>query len=125
MHRCIAALKIDHLEGEEIVMGVVTNPSKPRAAGSTAHQYLLDDRPIDLPADTGQSGPERPGLDAVQLTKNGSDPAANRWQRIQRRAYELAEQRGFPAGAELRDWLEAEREIDAPFPSPPPNESTG
>src|SRR5688572_13214435 len=100
MQRCITALKIDHLEGEEIVMGVVSDPSKPRASGSTAHNYLVGDRPIDLPADTEQGGPEPPGLDAVHLTKNGGAPAANRWQRIQRRAYELAEQRGFPAGAE-------------------------
>jgi hypothetical protein len=120
-----SALKIDHLEGEEIVMGVVGNPSKTRAAGSTAHQYLIGDRPIDLPADTEQSGPQPPLPDAVHPKTNGSASAANRWQRIQRRAYELAEQRGFPAGAELRDWLEAEREIDGPSPLSPPDRSTG
>lgn len=37
----------------------------------------------------------------------------SRWQRIARRAYELAQKRGFTPGAELRDWLRAEQEIDA------------
>lgn len=40
-------------------------------------------------------------------------PSSNRWQRIARRAYELAQRRGFTPGAELGDWLQAEREIDA------------
>lgn len=43
-----------------------------------------------------------------------SDPAVKmRWSRISRRAYELAQQRGFTPGAELSDWLQAEKEIDA------------
>ncbi|HEY5761185.1 MAG TPA: DUF2934 domain-containing protein [Steroidobacter sp.] len=37
----------------------------------------------------------------------------SRWQRIARRAYELAQKRGFTPGAELSDWLRAEQEIDA------------
>jgi len=36
----------------------------------------------------------------------------NRWQQISRRAYELARQRGFTPGAELNDWLQAEKEFD-------------
>lgn len=36
-----------------------------------------------------------------------------RWSRISRRAYELAQQRGFTPGAELSDWLQAEQEVDA------------
>lgn len=40
-------------------------------------------------------------------------PGMNRWQRIARRAYELAQRRGFTPGAELSDWLQAEKEIDA------------
>lgn len=37
---------------------------------------------------------------------------ANRIQRIQEAAYRRAQDRGFSPGAELNDWLEAEREID-------------
>jgi hypothetical protein len=32
--------------------------------------------------------------------------------RIEARAYQLAERRGFAEGAELDDWLEAERQVD-------------
>jgi hypothetical protein len=37
----------------------------------------------------------------------------DRQQMIAERAYQLAEQRGFEPGAELEDWLAAEREVDA------------
>jgi len=33
--------------------------------------------------------------------------------RISEAAYRLAQERGFAPGAELQDWLAAEREIDA------------
>ena len=39
--------------------------------------------------------------------------AAERHQRICDLAYRRAEQRGFAAGGEFDDWLEAEREVDA------------
>ncbi len=44
-------------------------------------------------------------------------------QRITRRAFEIAERRGFSPGHELDDWLEAEREIEAGQPrnTPPDN----
>ncbi len=43
-------------------------------------------------------------------------------ERIERRAYELAEQRGFAPGQEVEDWLQAEREIEAgPARSTPPD----
>ena len=35
---------------------------------------------------------------------------------IAERAYQLAAERGFAPGAELEDWLAAEREIDSQFP---------
>ena len=35
-----------------------------------------------------------------------------RWTRVARRAYQLAEERGFAPGAQLDDWLRAETEID-------------
>jgi hypothetical protein len=39
--------------------------------------------------------------------------AAERHRRICELAYRRAEQRGFAPGAEVDDWLEAEREVDA------------
>lgn len=36
----------------------------------------------------------------------------DRQRRIAERAYQIAERRGFTPGAELEDWLAAEREID-------------
>lgn len=41
-----------------------------------------------------------------------------RHRRIAEAAYFRAEQRGFPIGAELEDWLEAERAIDAMLVEP-------
>jgi hypothetical protein len=45
-------------------------------------------------------------------TGRASDNSESRAIRIQRVAYHRAEQRGFAPGAELEDWLAAEREID-------------
>jgi hypothetical protein len=45
-------------------------------------------------------------------------------ERIQQRAYELAQQRGFAPGQEVEDWLQAEREIEAgPARNTPPDNS--
>ena len=48
------------------------------------------------------------------LVKNDSRPNVvpiNMEDEIRRRAYELAEQRGFSSGHETEDWLTAEREV--------------
>jgi len=43
-------------------------------------------------------------------------------ERIARRAYELAAQRGFREGHDVEDWLQAEREIEAgPVRNTPPD----
>jgi hypothetical protein len=43
-------------------------------------------------------------------------------ERIEQRAYQLAEQRGFAPGQEIEDWLQAEREIEAgPARNTPPD----
>jgi Protein of unknown function (DUF2934) len=49
--------------------------------------------------------------------------SADQAERIARRAYELAAQRGFAPGHELDDWLQAERETEAGAPrnTPPDN----
>lgn len=44
------------------------------------------------------------------------------YEQIQKRAYELAERRGFTPGQEVEDWLQAEREIEAgPARNTPPD----
>lgn len=43
-------------------------------------------------------------------------------EQIAKRAYELAEQRGFEPGQEVEDWLQAEREIETgPARNTPPD----
>jgi hypothetical protein len=54
-----------------------------------------------------------PRLDVVRTNAQAGNGAPDRWQRISKRAYELAQQRGFAPGAELSDWLQAEKEIDS------------
>ncbi len=59
------------------------------------------------------SGTENRGSEnAIQ---GGQQPPANadRVARIREKAYELAAKRGFQPGAEVDDWLEAERLVDA------------
>lgn len=63
---------------------------------------LLADPPV--PAETAVALPAEAGTAHER-------PA--RHERIAVAAYRRAEQRGFEAGAELDDWLQAEREIDA------------
>ena len=65
----------------------------PDVVHTTLHRTDGDTAP---PADTGAQAQATP----------------DRWQRIQHRAYEIAQERGFTPGAELNDWLQAEREID-------------
>jgi hypothetical protein len=62
-------------------------------------------------------------LTSVEADSNPSERAA----RIARRAYELAAARGFAPGAELDDWLQAEREIDGQSVKqvPPGDQFTG
>jgi hypothetical protein len=38
---------------------------------------------------------------------------ADRWRRIAAAAHRRAQRRRAPGGAELQDWLEAEKEVDA------------
>lgn len=73
------------------------------------------------PANADESVPEAlvPDVVHTHLHRSEADSAADaqtaspdRWQRIQSRAYEIAQERGFTPGAELNDWLQAEREVD-------------
>lgn len=70
---------------------------------------------MNRPANADESVPEALVPDVVHTDAQQMEREApqTRWTRIARRAYELAQQRGFAPGAELSDWLQAEQEIDA------------
>lgn len=77
-----------------------------------------------------ESVPEALVPDVIQTETQQPAPelSQTRWSRIARRAYELAQQRGFAPGAELSDWLQAEQEIDAAElerQAAPENQNTG
>jgi hypothetical protein len=66
-------------------------------------------RRIDLEKSLSQPKP----VDAGSAKPEAESRAA----RIARVAYQRAQQRGFSPGAELEDWLAAEREIDGQISS--------
>jgi hypothetical protein len=70
-----------------------------------------------------------PDIVRTNVDQQHSDEAtaAQRAERIAKRAYEIAEQRGFAPGAAMEDWLAAEREIDAApvRQTPPEDQFTG
>ncbi len=49
------------------------------------------------------------------ISKRETAPVVERQKKVSEAAYYLAEQRGFSAGDELGDWLQAEQQIDATF----------
>jgi hypothetical protein len=61
---------------------------------------------VKLPASEPQAGSD---LASPAAQPSGS---SSRVQRIQKVAYHLAQERGFGPGAELDDWLAAERQVD-------------
>jgi hypothetical protein len=86
-----------------------------RSAKRSSSDYSVKFDPIHhRPANADESVPEALVPDVVHtaLQQSAPEPAPSRWQRIAHRAYELAQQRGFMPGAELGDWLQAEKEID-------------
>lgn len=86
---------------------------RPARKPSSEHITKID--PImNRPANADESVPEALVPDVVRSDVQQTEPDApqTRWARIARRAYELAQQRGFAPGAELSDWLQAEKEID-------------
>lgn len=71
---------------------------------------------INRPANADEQAPETLVSEIVHDHLSGSTvstAAIDRKTRIAQRAYELAEARGFAPGAEIEDWLQAEREVDA------------
>ena len=80
---------------------------------ATRQRVLRPDAP-QIESDAAASGP------GITPTSASLPPA--RAERIAKRAYELAQQRGFAPGGEVDDWLQAEREIEAgPARSTPPD----
>jgi len=84
------------------------------------------DPQLKRPPNAQESVPEAlvPDVVRTKLRRGNEDGAADpdRWQRIQRRAYEIAQQRGFQPGAELNDWLQAERDVDGSSQQPKPED---
>ena len=92
-----------------------------QAKRSSADNVVKVDPKLNRPQQADESVPEAlvPDVVRTKLHRGEADTAPDtqtaapdRWQRIQRRAYEIAQERGFTPGAELNDWLQAEREID-------------
>jgi len=83
------------------------------ARKSSEHVVKVDPS-LHRPANADESVPEAlvPDVVRTDLQHNAPETPQTRWARISRRAYELAQQRGFAPGAELSDWLQAEKEID-------------
>ena len=96
-------------------MATSTRPGPDREAGTPppkVEDNTLDEQHAGLPHVTF------PVTDNDQSSEGGqshvaADAASDRNTRIARRAYLRAERRGFAHGAELDDWLEAEREEDS------------
>ena len=84
------------------------------ARKSSSEQGIPVDPRTRRPDNADESVPEALVPDVVRKDVQRSTPETpqSRWTRIARRAYELAQQRGFAPGAELSDWLQAEKEID-------------
>jgi hypothetical protein len=72
----------------------------------------------DAPESKSDASASGPGI-----TPRSAKLTPQQYERIAKRAYELAAQRGFRAGHEVDDWLQAEREIEAGAPrnTPPDN----
>jgi hypothetical protein len=62
----------------------------------------------DSPESKSDASASGPGL-----TPTSAKMPRQLHERIEKRAYELAAQRGFAPGQEVDDWLQAEREIEA------------
>lgn len=92
-----------------------------QAKRSSSDNVVKVDPKLNRPSNAEESVPETLVPDVVHTNLQQSEAdssgdvraaAPDRWQRIQQRAYEIAQERGFTPGAELNDWLQAEREID-------------
>ena len=71
----------------------------------------------DAPESRSDASASGPGL-----TPHSAKLPRERAERIRKRAYELAAERGFRPGHDVDDWLQAEREVEAgPVRNTPPD----
>jgi hypothetical protein len=70
------------------------------------------DKATDKTTDQPAASTVRNAIEGDSLSPHQSDADA-RHRRISEAAYRIAEARGFAGGAELDDWLAAERDVDA------------
>lgn len=86
-----------------------------KQASSKGEGIRRVDPMTNRPPNADEASPETlvPDIVRTNLTTDHGEHATEREARIAQRAYELAQARGFSPGAELDDWLQAEREIDA------------
>lgn len=106
-----------------------------QAKRTSSDNVVKVDPQSQRPPNAEESVPEAlvPDVVHTNLHRSEADSAAgaqtaapDRWQRIQTRAYEIAQERGFTPGAELNDWLQAEREVDGESrQASPENQFTG
>jgi hypothetical protein len=84
------------------------------ARKSSSEHVVKVDPSLHRPANADESVPEAlvPDVIRTDVQQSAPETSQTRWSRIARRAYELAQQRGFAPGAELSDWLQAEKEVD-------------
>jgi Protein of unknown function (DUF2934) len=91
-----------------------TGSKQKNAVANPAANNVPTGTPAEPRAASTQTEAARPETRKLGVVKNDSRPHVvpiNLDDEIRRRAYELAEQRGFSAGHETEDWLIAEREI--------------
>jgi hypothetical protein len=85
-----------------------------RSFGNVAKVDPMSQRPPNAEESTPEAlVPDIVHTDLQQQPRSGQASLPGRWARIQQRAYEIAQQRGFTPGTALDDWLQAEIEIDA------------
>jgi Protein of unknown function (DUF2934) len=115
---------------------VATRSDKPSTrksrAGAKASDAVKVNPATNRAPNADEAAPETLVPDIVrthltQETAPSQSPEVERARLVAERAYELAEQRGFTPGAELDDWLQAEREYDAKLreQTPPEDQFTG
>jgi Protein of unknown function (DUF2934) len=101
---------------------VATQSGKPSTRKTRTRTKASDavnvDPAINRAPNADEASPETlvPDIVRTNLTQEPAEsesPEVKRARLVAERAYALAEQRGFGPGAELDDWLQAEREYDA------------
>ncbi len=85
-----------------------TRRAKP-SNGETGAELTSTQPVTAAQVDNGHSDPRK--FEVTKADSRGTVVPINLEDEIRRRAYELAERRGFQGGSETEDWLAAEREV--------------